>query len=63
MDVKTKNDLTVSTIFQDKYGDTILFLSPDHQQNPIYNGPLARYVKLRVRMRRECLERFPRHYR
>ena len=25
------------------------------------NGPLARYVKLRVRMRRECRERFPRH--
>ena len=28
-----------------------------------YNGPLARYVKLRVRMRRECRERFPRHRR
>ena len=27
------------------------------------NGPLARYVKLRVRMRRECRERFPRHRR
>ena len=26
-------------------------------------GPLARYVKLRVRMRRECQERFPRHRR
>ena len=26
-------------------------------------GPLARYVKLRVRMRRECRERFPRHRR
>ena len=25
------------------------------------NGPLARYQKLRVRMRRECRERFPRH--
>ena len=25
------------------------------------NGPLARYAKLRVRMRRECRERFPRH--
>ena len=25
------------------------------------HGPLARYVKLRVRMRRECRERFPRH--
>ena len=24
-------------------------------------GPLARYAKLRVRMRRECRERFPRH--
>ena len=24
------------------------------------NGPLARYAKLRVRMRRECRERFPR---
>ena len=30
--------------------------SPEH-------GPLARYAKLRVRMRRECLERFPRHRR
>ena len=33
---------------------------------PIYgcvsdHGPLARYVKLRVRMRREYRERFPRH--
>ena len=27
------------------------------------NGPLARYVKLRVRMRREFRERFPRHRR
>ena len=27
------------------------------------NGPLARYAKLRVRMRRECRERFPRHCR
>ena len=27
------------------------------------HGPLARYVKLRVRMRRECRERFPRHRR
>ena len=27
------------------------------------NGPLARYVKLRVRMRRECRERFPHHRR
>ena len=25
------------------------------------NGPLARYIKLRVRKRRECRERFPRH--
>ena len=28
-----------------------------------FHGPLARYVKLRVRMRRECRERFPRHRR
>ena len=27
------------------------------------HGPLARYAKLRVRMRRECRERFPRHRR
>ena len=27
------------------------------------HGPLARYTKLRVRMRRECRERFPRHRR
>ena len=25
------------------------------------HGPFARYAKLRVRMRRECRERFPRH--
>ena len=30
---------------------------------PRANGPLARYIKLRVRMRRECRERFPRHRR
>ena len=29
----------------------------------VYHGPLARYAKLRVRMRRECRERFPRHRR
>ena len=28
-----------------------------------YHGPLARYAKSRVRMRRECRERFPRHRR
>ena len=28
-----------------------------------WDGPLARYAKLRVRMRRECRERFPRHRR
>ena len=27
-----------------------------------WNGPLTRYVKLRVRMRRECRESFPRHH-
>ena len=27
------------------------------------NGPLARYANLRVRMRRKCRERFPRHHR
>ena len=37
-----------------------------HLQNTwnCYNrGPLARYAKLRVRMRRECRESFPRHRR
>ena len=29
----------------------------------LIHGPLARYAKLRVRMRRECRERFPRHRR
>ena len=28
-----------------------------------FNGPFARYAKFRVRMRRECRERFPRHCR
>ena len=27
----------------------------------LLHGPLTRYVKLRLRMRRECRERFPRH--
>ena len=27
----------------------------------ISQGPFTRYVKLRMRMRRECRERFPRH--
>ena len=26
-----------------------------------HHGPLTRYLKLRVRVRRECRERFPRH--
>ena len=35
-----------------------------HKTLTVYrHGPLARYVKLRVRMRRECRERFPRHRR
>ena len=38
--------------------------SDNNPHIPMYcNGPLARYVKLRVRMRRECRERFPRHRR
>ena len=31
------------------------------KKTPSYR-PLARYVKLRLRMRRECRERFPRHW-
>ena len=36
-----------------------------HQHDDIghQHGPLARYVKLRVRMLRECRDRFPRHRR
>ena len=34
-----------------------------HLSNTTEHGPLARYAKLRVRMRRECRERFPRHRR
>ena len=37
------------------------FMCP--QNDLAHHGPLARYVKLRVRMRRECRERFPRHRR
>ena len=33
-----------------------------HEAFPCH-GPLARYAKSRVRMRRECRERFPRHRR
>ena len=36
---------------------------PMGQSVYLWHGPLARYVKLRVRMRRECRERFPRHRR
>ena len=37
-------------------------LGPNGRQNiTCSNGPLTRYVKLRVRMRWECRERFPRH--
>ena len=32
-----------------------------YQGNWFRHGPLARYVKLRLHMRRECRERFPRH--
>ena len=32
-----------------------------HARNKQVHGPLTRYVKLRVRMRRECRECFPRH--
>ena len=38
------------------YMETVYAISIKH-------GPLARYAKLRVRMRRECRERFPRHRR
>ena len=34
-----------------------------HHIYMICHGPLARYAKLRVRMRRKCWERFPRHRR
>ena len=30
-------------------------------EQQIYHGPLIKYVELRVRMRRECRESFPRH--
>ena len=33
------------------------------QKTNIHHGPLARYAKSRVRMRRECRERFPHHRR
>ena len=39
-----------------------LHTSSDHRPSVgSAHGPLTRYVKLRVRMRRECWERFPRH--
>ena len=42
-----------------------MYSAYQHYRMPEYQhyGPLARYVKLRVRMRRECRERFPRHRR
>ena len=42
--------------FTSKHGDVMAWKCFTH-------GPLARYVKLRVRMRRECRERFLRHRR
>ena len=39
------------------------FTCISHSIWAVDHGPLARYVKLRVRMRRECRERFPRHRR
>ena len=44
----------------------VRFLQNRYQEKQIYclpHGPLARYANLRVRMRRECRERFPRHHR
>ena len=32
------------------------------QRRNLFYGPLAKYVTLRVRMRRECRERFPHHH-
>ena len=45
---------------KDVYRCDVKFYTEVRGQN-VSNGPLTRYVKLRVRMRRECRERFPRH--
>ena len=39
------------------------FIATAHVVKDAAHGPLARYAKLRVRMRRECRERFPRQRR
>ena len=46
-------------LFDNKVSNMIFnfYISLRHQSH----GSLARYVKLRVRMRRECRERFPHH--
>ena len=45
-----------SNIFPTKEGNSVSSFKS-------YHGPLARYAKLRMRMRRECWECFPRHRR
>ena len=45
------------------FGKKVALCRLDTRDPFFWHGPLARYVKLRVRMRRECRERFPRHRR
>ena len=59
---KSNKPGTYSNIFPFAVGGTFGWL-PIAQQQPLQHGPLARYAKLRVRMRRECRERFPHHRR
>ena len=47
----------------DKLTENVYPCSPGLLHWHMNHGPLARYAKLRVRMRRECRERFPRHRR
>ena len=55
------------TLFRYPYASWLFMEHPhDYTRNRAVtlkdvHGPLARYAKLRVRMRRECRERFPRH--
>ena len=46
-----------------RHRTVLIFVAASWRQSCILprNGPLAKYVKLQVRMRRECRERFPWH--
>ena len=59
--IKDTSDYIV--LSQTIYLNEVLVLSYSLPSQTTYHGPLARYAKFRVRMRRECRERSPRYRR